>query len=82
MGIVLARVPGARAADDPLAALPSDRYEVRTERCIGCGICRKVCRYGAIEVTDGKARIRQDLCVQCGACRKACPFKAIDLVQG
>ena len=52
------------------------RIEVIEEFCTGCGVCVKVCPFGAIEITDGVARIL-DNCTVCGACVDACPFDAI-----
>ena len=46
--------------------------------CIGCGICVKTCKYGAMYLQDGRlARIDYDKCTNCGDCVKACPTKAI-----
>ncbi|MBQ7972843.1 MAG: RnfABCDGE type electron transport complex subunit B [Lachnospiraceae bacterium] len=45
--------------------------------CIGCGICKKNCEKGAVEVTDFHAKIDQDLCIGCGACAEKCPKKSI-----
>jgi len=47
-----------------------------TDRCIGCGRCREVCRFAAI---DAEMRIDPFLCEGCGACVTACPTGAIDL---
>ena len=50
------------------------------EKCTGCGICVKVCPFGAIEIIDGKANIG-DGCVLCGTCVKSCPAGAIVMEQ-
>jgi len=52
------------------------RIEVIEEFCTGCGVCVNACPFGAIEITDGVARIL-DNCTVCGACVDACPFDAI-----
>jgi len=53
------------------------RYEI-TEKCIGCGACRRVCAAGAI---SGSAKSRhvidQDKCIRCGMCFTACKVEAI-----
>jgi len=54
------------------------RAVVDTEKCIGCFVCEKVCRYNAIEEVDGKAHINEN-CIGCGACVETCPRDAISL---
>jgi heterodisulfide reductase subunit A len=55
--------------------------EVLEEECIGCGLCQKVCPYGAIELLERpqgkKARIIPPICKGCGACSSRCPTWAI-----
>ena len=49
--------------------------------CLGYGSCVKACKYDAIKVIDGVAKVDVDKCVGCGACAKACPRHVIDLVE-
>ncbi len=46
------------------------------ERCTGCGECRQVCRFRAI---DQDFNIDPYLCEGCGACAYVCPTDAITL---
>ncbi|RMG60136.1 MAG: CoB--CoM heterodisulfide reductase iron-sulfur subunit A family protein, partial [Bacteroidetes bacterium] len=52
------------------------------ERCMGCGICRELCPYGAIDLdtVTGSARVTAALCKGCGACAAACPAEAPSLL--
>lgn len=62
--------------------MPEDAWQhlIRvTEKCIGCGICEKVCSSGSIRVADGRAVHISGNCQTCLACAHACPQKAIGL---
>ena len=50
-----------------------------TDKCVGCGICEKVCPSGSILVVCGKAEHIPGNCQTCLACAHACPQKAIGL---
>jgi dissimilatory sulfite reductase (desulfoviridin) alpha/beta subunit len=51
--------------------------ELDIEECIGCGLCAKDCREGAIAMNDTKRpQYTPDSCVYCGDCVKVCPTKA------
>lgn len=47
--------------------------------CIACKKCEKTCRYGAITVENGYARIDYEKCTRCGECAEACPCKCITI---
>jgi heterodisulfide reductase subunit A len=53
---------------------------VNEDVCDGCGICRPICEYNAIEIDDEKklAVINEGLCKGCGACVGACPSGAME----
>jgi electron transport complex protein RnfB len=48
--------------------------------CLGLGNCVDVCRYGAISVVDGTAKVDMEKCTGCGACEKICPKHIIALI--
>ena len=50
---------------------------VNQKKCVGCGVCTKVCAHSAITVADKKASIDHDKCVGCGRCIGICPMDAV-----
>jgi len=65
--------------------------EVDPEKCIGCGKCKEVCAYNAIELIDTtkefeevtiiikKSHVNSALCKGCGTCAATCPINAISV---
>ena len=45
--------------------------------CLGFGDCTKVCKYGAISIVDGVAKVDPAVCVGCMRCAAACPRSLI-----
>jgi len=85
------------AADLHLILAPTVEYQedftggskarINPERCIGCGLCMRLCRFGAIssgeETGKGiseteKPVINPLLCEGCKLCVRVCPEQAID----
>ena len=58
----------------------SEKARVDLDRCIGCGRCKTVCRFGAVRVReDRKCEINEYACEGCGVCAHVCPRNAIAL---
>ena len=56
--------------------------QVDPNLCRGCGICEKICEYGAVGLVEKEtgyvmAEVNPVLCKGCGACSVACPSRAI-----
>lgn len=65
-----------RNLDDP-SINNGNKITVKLERCVGCGICSKVCPISNFYVENGKAQRQTNTCEFCLACAHACPQKAI-----
>lgn len=73
---VLGYFPEASLRGSPRAvtvAVP----RVDAGRCTGCGLCAKVCRFGAIVAIGGVVTIDQAVCKGCGRCVDLCPAGAL-----
>ncbi|MEG1256099.1 4Fe-4S binding protein [Clostridium sp.] len=42
------------------------------DKCVGCGICIKGCRQGALKLVDKKIQFDRSKCVNCGGCVRSC----------
>ena len=54
--------------------------KVCSNGCIGCKMCEKTCKFDAIHVVDGVAKIDYDKCKNCKMCSKVCPKGCIEPV--
>ena len=51
-----------------------------TFACIGLGNCTRVCKFDAMHIVDGIAKVDRSKCVGCGACAEVCPKSIIKLI--
>ena len=70
---------GVRKWDKTIPVVASARPEIDYNKCNGCGLCAKNCRFRAIKMANGKPKLNQFLCEGCGVCEVICPQKAIKL---
>ena len=50
---------------------------VLTDKCVGCGACKRNCAHDAISIAEKKASIAPDKCAGCGRCIGVCPVDAV-----
>ena len=61
------------------------RVVIDPDLCVGCGVCKKVCTAGAIDITrkDDKSgytiTVWRDSCCLCATCRHYCPTGAMQI---
>ena len=62
------------------AAVDRKELGLCTTGCVGQGACTAACRYGALTMVDGVAKVDPDKCVGCKDCTYACPMGLITMV--
>jgi dihydroorotate dehydrogenase (fumarate) len=73
-GLVCDRVVGLKEFD----RRQSVTAVIDEEQCNGCGVCRRICFYGAI-IPAGAGFAVTEACVGCGLCRELCDRGAISM---
>lgn len=71
-----------KAEENDLGIKGGIRVKWKADACIGCGVCVKACRSGAITMENGKITVDESKCNFCGRCCKSCPTDAWDDVHG
>lgn len=62
------------------SSLPNNGDKKCVYACLGYGTCVNACKFDAIHIVDGVAKVDEEKCVACKACINACPMKVIELV--
>ncbi len=57
----------------------TDKLKINSSKCIGCGLCEKLCPMKNIAITDGIA-VSGNKCTMCYRCINQCPKQAITLL--
>lgn len=62
-----------------LLHLPQLHIEVEKDKCVGCGMCNKVCLMGldVRQMVADSSVLKCTECIQCGACVDGCPKNAL-----
>ena len=66
---------GSRAGKMEMHA--AGKPDVYTKKCVGCGMCQRICAHDAIAIENKKASIDHNKCVGCGRCIGVCPMDAV-----
>ncbi len=57
----------------------TDKIKINLQKCIGCGLCEKLCPMRNLAVKNGSA-VSGDKCTMCYRCISKCPKQAITLL--
>lgn len=65
---------------NPEGLIAKSQLAYNSEKCVGCGRCVTVCKYGAHTIdAEGNHRFVRENCVLCGQCVTLCPAKTLTL---
>ena len=57
--------------------LLAQRPQLKSGKCVGCGVCGKICPADAITMDKGRPRIDRKKCIRCFCCQEFCPEGAM-----
>lgn len=53
------------------------RPAVEKSRCVGCGMCARMCPPQSLKIVNGKPVFKLSECIRCFCCQEHCPYGAI-----
>ena len=62
----------AKASLNDIGIMGATIPEYVSDKCVGCGLCVKICRQKALELVDKKIVFHKEKCVDCGGCVREC----------
>ena len=78
------RIQGFRMPDTAIHLITGksshSKSPVITQKCIGCGECKRICPKNAVNIVDEIAYIDYSTCIRCYCCQEICPANAVRLM--
>lgn len=60
-----------------LSRVLTTKPALKSDLCVGCGVCAGICPAKAIVIEKGKAKIDRQKCIRCFCCQEFCPKSAM-----
>ncbi len=78
---IVLNLPSGISCDEAKEFISNNEVAGCNYGCFGLGKCASVCKFGAIKIKDGLAKVDESKCVGCKACVNACPQNLISIIK-